>query len=157
VNAIANVPLQQQQKRLDTTAFRLQMEAVPVLADGVLYALYGDPDQLEKGGHPYWLVSVRRNPYQAPQGLRDVQGKTINKGNWIVDALWYECTSEDPNHKAYHMLPGDVIHVRLSSFVTEVGLEWVHYSPGRQGTRATGIFSDASHLRVMRHNFSNVI
>ena len=174
------MPTQQKKKRLDSTAFRLQMEAVPIPVDGgLLYALYGDPNQLERGGHPYWLVSVRKNPYQAPQGLKDVQGKTIAIRNWVVDAVWYTCVSDDPNHKAYEMLLGvpckvgscqssdtlckktpacrGVIHVRLSSFVTEVGLEWAHYSCGRQGTRDTGIFADASHLAVMRHNFSNVV
>ena len=154
---MANVPMQQKRKRMDMAAFRLQMQAIPVPGGrGVLYALYGDPQQLERGGHPYWLVSVTKNPYQAPPGLKDVQGKTINKGNWITDAVWYTCTSDDPNHKAYEMLQGEV-YIRLSSFVTEVGLEWAHYSSGRQGTVDTSVFSDASHLVVMRHNFSNVV
>ena len=44
------------------------------------------------------------------------------------------------------------VHLKISAFVTEVGLEWVHYSPRLN----TGVFSDASHLKVMQHNFSNV-
>jgi hypothetical protein len=170
---------------LDTTVFRMSMmeRLVPESGDGVLYAVYGDPAQLERGGHPYWLVAVVKNPYAAPKGLKCAQGKTINKGNWIVNALWYACTSDDPNHKAYVLQPvplppghdpdtplptcscGQVthhVHVRLSSFVTELGLEWTRYQLGRQkddGTKrpSTGTFADSSHLSVMRHNFSNVI
>lgn len=186
VNAIANVPLQQKKQRLDTTTFRLSMEKfpVPVDGDGVLYALYGDPRELERGGHPYWLIAVQRNAYKAPRGLKCAQGNTIAINNWIVNARWYSCTSNDPNHKAYELLPVPLpdshplnapppvcacgqqsphVHVRLSSFVTEVGLEWARYLPGRyqEGGAAsrpsTGVFSDHGHLAVMRHNFSNVI
>jgi hypothetical protein len=156
---------------------------IPADGDGALYALYGDPRELEKGGHPYWLVAVQRNPYAAPKGLKCAQGHTINKGNWVVNARWYSCTSDDPNHKSYELLPvlpptppdpdqlppvcicgqaSPHVHVRMSSFVTEVGLEWAHYAMCRpSGTGplrpSTEVFSDASHLSVMRHNFSNVI
>ena len=189
VHALANVPLQQKKQRLDTTAFRLSMEQCPIprdsdgvpLADGVLYALYGDPGELERGGHPYWLVAVQKNPYQAPRGLKCAQGNTIAIRNWIVNAQWYSCTSDDPNHKSYELLPvpppaghppntphpdcacgqrSPHVHVRLSSFVTEIGLDWARYQQSRMSEGvarpSTGLFSDASHLAVMRHNFSNV-
>jgi hypothetical protein len=184
VNAIANVTLQQKKQRLDTTSFRLAMEGYPVQreGDGVLYALYGDPQELERGGHPYWLIAVTRNPYQAPKGLKCAQGNTIAVKKWIVNARWYSCTSDDSNHKAYTLLsvpPAPLpqghapnaspppcicgqesshVHVRLSSFVTETGLEWARYQQGRTADRpSTGLFSDVGHLAVMRHNFSNVI
>ena len=184
MNAIANVPLQQKKQRLDTTSFRLAMERYPVPreGDGVLYALYGDPRELERGGHPYWLIAVTNNPYQAPKWLKCAQGNTIAMKNWIVNARWYSCTSDDPNHKAYELLPvrptplpnghspnapappclcgqhHPHVHVRLSSFVTETGLEWARYQQGRTADRlSTGVFSDVGHLAVMRHNFSNVM
>jgi len=182
VNAIANVPTQQKKQRMDTTTFRLSMEQFPITrdGDGLLYALYGDPQELERGGHPYWLIAVLRNPYQAPRGLKCAQERTIAINNWIVNARWYSCTSTDPNHKAYTLLPvpstllphapnappppcacgqeSPHVHVRLSSFVTETGLEWARYQQGRTADRpSTGVFSDVSHLAVMRHNFSNVI
>ena len=186
MHAIANVPLQQKKQRLDTTTFRLSMEKCPIPrdGDGLLYALYGDPRELERGGHPYWLIAVIKNPYQAPKGLKCAQGNTVAMKNWIVNARWYSCTSDDPNHKAYTLLPvppnplpkdhpanvspppwtcacgqdSPHVHVRLSSFVTETGIEWARYQEGRTADRpSTGVLSDVGHLAIMRHNFSNVM
>ena len=177
VFAIQNVPLQQKKQRMEAQAFRLRMAAIPIPADGdgMLYALYGDPDNLEKGGHRYWLIMVQKNPYAAPKGLKCAQGKTINAGNWIVNARWLLCVSDDPNHKAYELMPvadpdplcpckqtTPHVHVRMSSFVTELGLKWAHYArarggpDGAQARRSTGIFANDSHLAIMRYNFSNV-
>jgi hypothetical protein len=177
VFAIQNVPLQQKQQRMEAQAFRLRMAAIPIPADGdgMLYALYGDPDNLEKGGHRYWLIMVQKNPYAAPKGLKCAQGKTINAGNWIVNARWLLCVSDDPNHKAYELMPvadpdprcpckqiTPHVHVRMSSFITELGLKWAHYArarggpDGAQARRSTGIFANESHLAIMRYNFSNV-
>ena len=146
------------------------MEQFPITrdGDGLLYALYGDPQELERGGYPYWLIAVLRNPYQAPRGLKCAQERTIAINNWIVNARWHSCTSTDPNHKAYTLLPvpstllphapnappppcacgqeSPHVHVRLSSFVTETGLEWARYQQGRTADRpSTGVFSDVSH------------
>ena len=160
---------------------RMAQRLIPAESDGVLYALYGDPDNLERGGHPYWLIMVLRNPYTAPRGLKCAQGKTIAVNNWIVNARWLSCVSDDPNHKAYELLPitaavprpgvvapavvdavclcGQVsphVHVRMSSFITELGLTWGHYAEGRGERRSSGVLADESHLAIMRHNFSNV-
>ena len=132
------------------------------------------PPRLEAGQHPYWLVESTRHPYRAPKGLKDATGTTIPQGVWVVSVHWYICTSEDPNHKAYRKLveesavqaaereaadaaqpnapPSFVAHLKMSAFVTEVDIQWAHYS-SRLGT---GVLSDDSHLRLMRHNYSNV-
>jgi len=44
------------------------------------------------------------------------------------------------------------VHLKMSALITEVGLEWAHYSP----RLATGVLSDGSHLALMQHNYSNV-
>ena len=157
VNPIANVPLQQQKKRLDYTVFRLQMLQCPQYnadtPEKSLFAAYADPKKLERGGHPYWLVLCTKLPYAAPKGLKDSLGKKITAGHYIIDVQWYECTSDDPNHKAYRLLTeGGTVHIKISALVTEVGLTWAHYSP----RFSTGVLSDESHLSIMRHNFSNV-
>ena len=95
---------------------------------------------------------VLRLPYAAPKGLKDALGKTITAGHYIIDVRWYACTSDDSNHKAYRLLEGENVHLKMSGLVTEVGLEWAHYSP----RQATGVLSDGSHLALMRHNYSNV-
>jgi hypothetical protein len=89
VFAILNVLLQQKQQRMEAQAFRMRMLACPIPADGdgMLYALYGDPDHLERGGHRYWLIMVQKNPYAAPKGLKCAQGKTINAGNWTSNTF----------------------------------------------------------------------
>ena len=150
VNPIANVPMQQQKQHLDVKIFRLQMCDCPPES---LYAVYADPKQLEAGRHPYWLVESTCHPYKAPRGLKDPWDQTIAVDTWIVDVHWFECTSEDPNHKAYRKLLGAATHLTMKAFVTERGLKWAHYSPRLN----TGVFSDESHLCVMRHNFSNII
>jgi len=169
VNAIANVPMQQLKQRMNTELFRAQMLQQPPVA---LYAVYADPRRLEAGQHPYWLVETTRHPYAAPRGLKDVQGATITIGTYIVDVYWFKCTSNDPNHKAYKKLDVleptseernanekdvdascSVVHLKMKAFITETCLEWAHFSP-RLGT---GVFADESHLRLMRHNFSNVM
>mmetsp|Transcript_38432 Transcript_38432/g.63664 ORF Transcript_38432/g.63664 Transcript_38432/m.63664 type:complete len:696 (+) Transcript_38432:3650-5737(+) len=168
VNPIANVPLQQQKQRMKTELFRAQMLLQPPIA---LYAVYADPRRLEAGQHPYWLVETRCHPYAAPRGLKDAYSITITVGTYIVDVNWFQCTSNDPNHKAYKKLDVleptseernanekdvdascSVVHLKMKAFITETCLEWAHFSP-RLGT---GVFADESHLRLMRHNFSNV-
>jgi len=156
VHALVNVPLQQKKQRLDSTVFRLQMLQCPTFnseqPEKSLFAAYADPRHIEKGGHKYWLVLCMRLPYLAPKGLKDALGKTITAGHYIVDVRWYECTSDDPNHKAYRLLEGGIVHLKMSALITEVGLEWAHYSP----RLATGVLSDGSHLALMQHNYSNV-
>ena len=48
---------------------------------------------------------------------------------------------------------GAIAYLKLGAFVTETGLEWAHHAPRLQ----TAVLSDASHLKIMRHNFSNVV
>ena len=143
-----------------------------------LYAVYADPKELEAGHHPYWLVEAQTHPYPAPRGLKDGAGATITMGTYIVDVHWFICTSDDPNIKQYkkltvtpavtqtpaagaalpstHAEASDVInpivHLPMKAFVTEVGLKWERYSP----RLFTGTLSDASHLCIMKHNFSNL-
>ena len=149
VQPIANVPLQQQKQRLDVRIFRLQMaECEPVAT----YAVYADPKNLDTGKHPYWLIETVGHPYSAPHGLKDAWFQTIRVGTWIVDIQWFQCTSEDPNHKSYKKLDGAPTHLPMKAFITEKALEWAHFSP-RLGT---GVLSDESHMKLMRHNFSNV-
>ena len=49
------------------------------------------------------------------------------------------------------MLPEEVVHVAVSSIVQETDLEF-----DRAGQHDR-ILSEAAHLKIMRHNFSNVV
>ena len=112
-----------------------------------LYAVFGSHYDL--GGHPYWLLWCKKAPYKAPAGLKLQDGSTINKGWWIMDAYWFASTSA--SRKSYKLLSDELVHVTVNSLIQETELEF-----DREGMHER-ILSEASHLNLMRHNFSNVV
>jgi len=128
----------------------VQKVATKVFALGVkqdhLYAAFGS--YVERGGRPYWLLRTTSTPWQAKKAIKTV-GRTIAKDNWVVKARWYLCTSDTQDRKSYKLLDGET-HVALASMVQEHGLEFVREHAHEP------ILSDASHVAIMSHNFSNV-
>ena len=86
-------------------------------------------------------------------GTKDSSGATIRVGTWIIiKALWYEATSDDPNHRHYELTTREVC-VKVNNLITEMNLQFDR-SQSRLGT---GVLGDAAHVAICRHNFSNVI
>ena len=86
VQALLNVPEQQQKQRATTTVFVLQMKQQPPQST---YAVFADPRKLERGGHPYLLVESCRHPFKAPKGTKDAWGQTIRVDTWIAEVYWF--------------------------------------------------------------------
>ena len=89
-------------------------------------------------------------PYKAPPGLKAQDDTTIRAGTWIFDAHWFESTSDNQQRRSYK-LSGELVHITVNSLVQEADLEF-----DRAGMHDR-ILGDASHLMIMRHNFSNVV
>jgi hypothetical protein len=70
----------------------------------------------------------------------------------VVEAQWYESTSDDQGRKSYKLIEGTV-HVPVTALVQEHGLEWAREGRGPSGE---SLLSKESHLALMSHNFSNV-
>ena len=70
----------------------------------------------------------------------------------MVEAQWYESTSDDQGRKSYKLIEGTV-HVPVTALVQEHGLEWAREGRGPSGE---SLLSKESHLALMSHNFSNV-
>ena len=95
--------------------------------------------------------------HKAPKGLKDGEGNTIRQGTWIIDAYWFTCTSDNQERRSYSLLKsdpvraGELTHVPVGSLIQETDLEF-----DRAGMHDR-IFGNASHLKVMRWNFSNIV
>ena len=79
-------------------------------------------------------------------------GRSIAKNAWIVEAQWYQSTSDDQGRKSYRLLEG-LAYVPIGTIIQEAELEWKR--EGRSGGES--ILSRESHLSLMRHNYSNVV
>lgn len=113
-----------------------------------LYAVFGS--YAERGGRPYWLLRCTKAPYEAPTGLKAHDSSTIRKGSLIFDAQWYASTS-DGERRSYKLISDETVHILVKSVVQEADLEF-----DREGSHDR-ILGDAAHLKIMRHNFSNVV
>ena len=107
------------------------------------------------------MLYVRWAQILAPLGQvqsedgRDDQGAwwpTIAKNQWFVEVQWYLSTSDDQARKSYKLLP-EIAHVPVGALVQEHGLSWEREGRGPSGE---SILSNASHLALMSHNYSNV-
>jgi hypothetical protein len=87
---------------------------------------------------------------EQPQGAGS-DGSTIRGGTWIFDAYFFESTSADQQRRSYKLLDGEKVHVTVESLIQEADLEF-----DRDGMHDR-ILGDLSHLKIMRHNFSNVV
>ena len=117
-----------------------------------LYAVFGSYKEL--GDRPYWLLWCIQLPYQAPKApnnLKAQDGSTIRGGTWIFDAYFFKSTSADQQRRSYKLLDGEKVHVTVESLIQEADLEF-----DRDGMHDR-ILGDSSHLKIMRHNFSNVV
>ena len=65
---------------------------------------------------------------------------------------WYTSTSNAQERRSYRLNPDEVVHVSVSSIVQETALEF-----DRRAGQHDRILSEAAHLQIMRHNFSNVV
>ena len=149
MHAFQGAAVKAAEKRKDTGIFALMTQAEH------LYAVFGS--HRERGGRPYWLLWCVKPGYKAPKGLKDGEGNTIRQGTWIIDAYWFTCTSDNQERRSYSLLKsdpvraGELTHVPVGSLIQETDLEF-----DRAGMHDR-IFGDASHLKVMRWNFSNVV
>ena len=87
---------------------------------------------------------------KAPNNLKAQDGSTIRGGTWIFDAYFFKSTSADQQRRSYKLLDGEKVHVTVESLIQEADLEF-----DRDGMHDR-ILGDSSHLKIMRHNFSNV-
>ena len=122
-------------------------EFAELMKEEHLYAVFGS--HYEMDGHPYWLLWCKKAPYKAPSGLKSQDGSTINKGWWIIDAYWFASTSA--SRKSYQLMSNELVHVLVGSIIQETDLEF-----DREGMHER-ILSEASHLKLIRHNYSNVV
>ena len=146
VEAIRGVARKAAEKRMAARDFAKDMCAEH------LYAVFGSYAEL--GGRPYWLLWCIKAPYQAPKApdnLKFQDGSTIRGGTWVIDAYFFESTSASQDRKSYKLRSDQVVHVAVESVIQEAGLEF-----DREGMHDR-ILGDESHLKIMRHNFSNVV
>ena len=115
-----------------------------------LYAAYASHD--ERGARKYWLLKVVKRPYKTKKATKVTGGSTIKTGTLVVNAQWYQSTSDAQDRKSYTLVVNETVTVPVASLVQEHDLEWqrVWRAPG-----AEHIISDESHLQLMCHNYSN--
>ena len=146
VHAMHGVTRVAAEKRVAASEFAKRMKV------DHLYAVFGSYKEL--GDRPYWLLWCIQLPYQAPKApnnLKAQDGSTIRGGTWIFDAYFFESTSADQQRRSYKLLDGEKVHVTVESLIQEADLEF-----DRDGMHDR-ILGDSSHLKIMRHNFSNVV
>ena len=131
------------ERRVDTRIFGTSMQ------EQHLYAVFGG--YAERGGRPYWLLWCVKAPYPAPRGLKSQDGSTINMNWWIIDAYWFASTSESEGRRSYKLLDDQLVHVFVKSIVQEADLEF------ERNLRGERVLGDEAHLKIVRHNFSNVV
>ena len=144
IHSAVNVAAQRKAQLEDIKTFRTKIKP------DKLYAAYASYRE-ELGGRPYWLLKTMSGA-KTGQTIKVPGGKTIAKNQWFVEAQWYRSTSHDPVVKRYKLLDG-VVHVPPDAFIQEHELEWAH--EGR--AEGESILSDASHVALMKHNYSNVV
>jgi hypothetical protein len=146
VHAMHGVTRVAAEKRVAASEFAKRMKV------DHLYAVFGGYKEL--GDRPYWLLWCIQLPYQAPKApnnLKAQDGSTIRGGTWIFDAYFFKSTSADQQRRSYKLLDGEKVHVTVESLIQEADLEF-----DRDGMHDR-ILGDLSHLKIMRHNFSNVV
>ena len=72
-------------------------------------------------------------------------------GTWVIDAHWFASTSSNQDRRSYALKEESLVHVPISSLVQEADLEF-----NRAGMHDR-ILGDEAHLKIMRHNFSNIV
>ena len=100
---------------------------------------------------PLWCIKLPYQAPKAPNNLKAQDGSTIRGGTWIFDAYFFKSTSADQQRRSYTLLDGELVHVTVESLIQEADLDF-----DRDGMHDR-ILGDASHLKIMRHNFSNVV
>mmetsp|Transcript_33919 Transcript_33919/g.106473 ORF Transcript_33919/g.106473 Transcript_33919/m.106473 type:complete len:190 (-) Transcript_33919:11-580(-) len=116
---------------------------------GRLYAAFAAYREV-LGGRPYWLLKTKSEA-KTGETIRVPGGRTIAKNQWFVEAQWYLSASDNQGSKRYKLLP-EIVHVPPDTFIQEHELEWSHEGRGD----GESILSDASHVALMGHNYSNV-
>ena len=111
-----------------------------------LLAAAADPNSIERGGRPYWLLRARSKAFKTRVGY-----KGIRKGTLVVKAQWYDATSPDNSRRrSYKILP-ETVHVAVRSMIQEQQLEFM-----RGGSESGDCcLSDETHARLMCHNYEN--
>lgn len=142
IHEAGGVSKQQKDKRISTQAFADEMKA------DHLYAAFASVPEM--GGRDYWLLLTKSKAKKAKQAIRVVEGVTIRKDQYYIDAQWYLCTSESQDKKSYTLLDG-LVQVPVASIVQEHGLKW-----DREFRNGENLLSKESHLAIARQNFSNV-
>ena len=69
----------------------------------------------------------------------------------LLAQQWYQCTSDVQERRSYLLLTNETVYVPVHSIVQETTLQF-----DRAGLH-NRILSEEAHLKIMRHNFSNVI
>ena len=135
---------------------QVQKAKVEVFGRGIvpdhLYAAYASHE--ERGARKYWLLRTASKMYSAKKAIKVAGGTTIRKGTKVVDAEWYLSTSDTQERKSYTLLEGEKVTVPVAALVQEHELEWARNM--RHATGCELILSDASHIALMLHNYSNV-
>ena len=142
IHEAGGVSKQQKDKRISTQAFADEMKA------DHLYAAFASVPEM--GGRDYWLLLTKSKAKKAKQAIRVVEGVTIRKDQYYIDAQWYLCTSESQDKKSYTLLDG-LVQVPVASIVQEHGLKW-----DREFRNGENLLSKESHLAIARQNFNNV-
>ena len=149
VHSAGNISKKKDTKRVNAKVFAQEhlTQAALEKREDPLFAAYSSYH--ERGGRPYWLLKVLGKAWETRKRIKNKDGSTIPAKNWVVKAQWYLSTSDNPQRRSYELLD-DVIHVQVSTLVQEAELEF-----DRAGQHER-ILSDASHVNIMSHNFSNV-
>ena len=91
-------------------------------------------------------------PYKTKKAIKVQGDTTIKTGTLVVDAHWYQSTSDAQDRKSYKLMMDAIVTLPVASLVQEHDLEWQRRfrAPGAELT-----ISDESHRRLMQHNYSN--
>ena len=114
-----------------------------------LYGAYASHRE-ELGGRPYWLLRTKSKALTG-KTIKVPHGTTIAKNQYYVEAQWYLSSYDGKGCKKYKLLE-DTAFVPVTTIIQEHDLEWEH--EGRSGGECT--LKEASHARLMQHNYSNV-
>ena len=101
---------------------------------------------------PALTLCSARSRAKTGETIRVAGGRTIAKNQWFVEVQWYISVSANPAERRYKLETADSMHVPPDALIQEHELEWAH--EGRDDGES--ILSDASHVALMWHNYSNV-
>ena len=97
-------------------------------------------------------LQSKRRAWNAPNA------PVIPAKTWVVLAQWYLSTAPDHHSKRHgYKLQPEKVYIKVASVIQEHGLEFQHEGRNIEGAASESTLKDASHSRLMEHNYDTYV